>query len=82
MLLELLEEEAEAVREVLDITLHELSYEIASADRPEFRQMLRHRRELLGHALEPWADRFRDPNEAAADGCTMTPVAGVRRERP
>ena len=39
------------MREVLDITLHELSYEIASADRPEFRQMLRHRRELLGHAL-------------------------------
>ncbi len=51
MLLELSEEEAEAVREVLDVTLHELSYEIASADRPEFRQMLRHRRELLGHAL-------------------------------
>lgn len=47
MQLDLNPEQAAELRGVLDITLRDLSYEIASADLPTFRQNLRHSRELL-----------------------------------
>jgi hypothetical protein len=47
MQLDLNTEQAAELRGVLDITLRDLSYEIASADLPTFRQNLRDRRELL-----------------------------------
>ncbi len=49
--LDLTDDEAELLREVLDITLHDLSYEIASADLPSYREMLRKRRQTLEHLL-------------------------------
>jgi hypothetical protein len=51
MQLDLDHEQAAELRTVLDITLRELSYEIASADLPTFRQKLRHRRETLRDLL-------------------------------
>jgi hypothetical protein len=47
MQLDLDDNQAELLREVLDITLHDLNYEIASADLPSYREMLRGRREAL-----------------------------------
>jgi hypothetical protein len=47
MRLDLNHEQATELRTVLDITLRDLSYEIASADLPTFRQNLRGRREIL-----------------------------------
>jgi hypothetical protein len=47
MHLDLNPEQAAELRSVLDITLRDLSYEIASADLPSFRQNLRNNRELL-----------------------------------
>ncbi|HYL51143.1 MAG TPA: hypothetical protein VEZ15_04175 [Acidimicrobiia bacterium] len=52
MHLELADDEAEVLREVLDITLHDLSYEIASADLPSYREMLRNRRRILEKVLD------------------------------
>jgi len=52
MHLELAVDEAEVLREVLDITLHDLSYEIASADLPSYREMLRNRRRILEKVLD------------------------------
>lgn len=57
MQLDLNHEQAEELRTVLDITLRDLSYEIASADLPTFRQNLRRRREIL-------RDIFRTVDEA------------------
>ncbi len=51
MFLDLNDEQAAELRAVLDITLRDFSYEIASADLPIFRQDLRHRRELLRDIL-------------------------------
>jgi hypothetical protein len=47
MQLDLNPEQATELRSVLDATLRDLSYEIASADLPAFRQRLRDSRELL-----------------------------------
>ena len=52
MHLELDEEQQERLRETLDSTVRDLSYEIASADLPAFRQMLRRRREVLRQVLD------------------------------
>jgi len=52
MLIDLTEDQTDALRSVLDITLRELSYEIASADLPAYRQMLRGRREALRPVLD------------------------------
>jgi hypothetical protein len=51
MHLDLNPEQAAELRSVLDITLRDLSYEIASADLPTFRQNLRQSRELLRGVL-------------------------------
>jgi hypothetical protein len=51
MRLDLTDDQAEFLREVLDIELRELNYEIASADLPSFREKLRARRELLQSIL-------------------------------
>jgi hypothetical protein len=51
MHLDLNPEQAAELRSVLDTTLRDLSYEIASADLPTFRQNLRHSRELLRGVL-------------------------------
>lgn len=47
MRLDLNDEQVELLHAVLDSTVRDLSYEIASADLPAFRQNLRHRREVL-----------------------------------
>lgn len=52
MHLELADDEVGVLREVLDITLHDLSYEIASADLPSYREMLRNRRRILEKILD------------------------------
>jgi hypothetical protein len=52
MQVDLNDEQSELLRSVLDSTVRELSYEIASADLPTFRQNLRHRREVLQAILE------------------------------
>ena len=52
MRLELGTEQAEALQVLLDATLRELSYEIASADVPSYRQHLRDHREILRTILE------------------------------
>lgn len=52
MRLDLDDEQAETLRAVLDITMRDLSYEIASADLPAYRQLLRQRRELLRDILD------------------------------
>lgn len=52
MRLELGAEQAEALQVLLDSTLRELSYEIASADVPSYRQLLRARRETLRTILD------------------------------
>jgi hypothetical protein len=57
MQLELSDEEAELLREILDIAVHDLSYEIASADSATYRETLRHRRA----ALEPILDAVGGP---------------------
>ena len=64
MHIDLDDEQAEILRTVLDTALRELSYEIASADLPSFRLMLRRRREELRPILDalggpiPAAERF------------------------
>jgi len=52
MQLELDSTKADLLREVLDIAVHDLSYEISSADRPAYRDMLRQRRRILSELLE------------------------------
>jgi hypothetical protein len=52
MHLDLSENEAELLREVLDSARRDLSYEIASADRPSYREGLRERRAALEHVLD------------------------------
>jgi len=52
MHIDLSDEEADALRSVLNTTLRELSYEIASADLPSYRLMLRGRRALLQPILD------------------------------
>jgi hypothetical protein len=65
MRLDLTDDQTEFLREVLDMELRELNYEIASADLPSFRGKLRTRRELLHGILEavggpiPKAERLR-----------------------
>lgn len=51
MHVDLTDEQAEELGSVLNIALRDLSYEIASADLPSFRQSLRHRREILRDIL-------------------------------
>jgi hypothetical protein len=50
--LELNEEQHALLRATLDSTVRDLSYEIASADLPSFRQLLRRRREVLRQVLD------------------------------
>ena len=45
-------EQVDALHDLLATTLRELSYEIASADLPSYRQMLRERREVLRSTLD------------------------------
>jgi hypothetical protein len=52
MNLELNEEQRSELHALLDLTLRDLSYEIASADVPTFRQMLRRRRETVRTILD------------------------------
>ncbi len=52
MHLELSDDQAEILREILDIAVHDLSCEIASADLPSYRDTLRHRRETLEPILD------------------------------
>ena len=52
MQVELNDEQSQYLRAVLDITMRDLSYEIASADLPSYRQELRHRRDLLRGILD------------------------------
>ena len=52
MELDLNDEQAELLREVLDIAVHDLSYEIADASLPTYRQTLRKRREVLQVLLD------------------------------
>jgi len=47
MLLDLNESQVDELRSLLDTNLRELSYEIASADLPAYRRMLRERREVI-----------------------------------
>jgi hypothetical protein len=47
MPIDLNERQAEELRGLLETNLRELSYEIASADRPSYRLMLRERREVI-----------------------------------
>jgi len=64
--LDLNDRDADVLRDVLDITLRDLSYEIASADIPTYRDHLRERRETLAGILAalggpyPRAQRFRE----------------------
>lgn len=52
MLIDFTPDQIDELRSVLDTTLRELSYEIASADLPAFRLKLRNRREILTGALD------------------------------
>ena len=47
MLVDLNESQVEELRGLLETNLRELSYEIASADLPSYRLMLRERREVI-----------------------------------
>jgi hypothetical protein len=47
MLVDLNESQIYELRGLLDTNLRELSYEIASADLPSYRRMLRERREVI-----------------------------------
>ena len=51
MLIDLNESQVEELRGLLETNLRELSYEIASADLPSFRRMLRERREAIRSVL-------------------------------
>lgn len=50
--LELSKREEEVLLDVLEITLRNLSYEIADTDRKEYRDMLKARREVLTGIVE------------------------------
>ena len=52
MHIDLSDEQTDALRTVLDTTLRELSYEIASADLPSYRLMLRSQRAALRPILD------------------------------
>jgi len=52
MHIELSDEQADALRTVLDITMRDLSYEIASADLPTYRLVLRRKRAALQPILD------------------------------
>jgi hypothetical protein len=52
MHIDLSDEQADALRTVLDITMRDLSYEIASADLPTFRLTLRRQRATLQPILD------------------------------
>jgi hypothetical protein len=58
MLVELDDAQRSELRALLDVTLRDLSYEIASADLPSFRLMLRRRRETLGSVLDALGGRL------------------------
>lgn len=58
MHVELDEEQHSELRALLDATLRDLSYEIASADLPSFRLMLRRRREVLSSILDALGGRL------------------------
>ncbi len=65
MQVEVTDEQAELLRELLDIALHELNFEIASADLPSYRESLRQRRTTVQSVLDmvggpiPNAERFK-----------------------
>ncbi len=48
----LTEEDAELLREVIEVVISDLSPEIADTDNPSYRRMLRSRRAALGALLE------------------------------
>ena len=52
MSLDVTDEQAAVLREILDIALRDLNYEIASADRADYRHMLRERRECVRAVLD------------------------------
>jgi hypothetical protein len=52
MTLNVTDEQAAVLREVLDITLRDLSHEIAATDRADYRHMLRARRDALRVVLD------------------------------
>jgi hypothetical protein len=58
MVVELDEDQRSELRALLDATLRDLSYEIASADLPSFRLMLRRRRETLRSVLDALGGRL------------------------
>ncbi len=64
MHIDLSDEQADALRAVLDITMRDRSYEIASADLPKFRLTLRRQRAALQPILDavggpiPVSERF------------------------
>ena len=58
MLVELDDAQRSELRALLDVTLRDLSYEIASADLPSFRLMLRRRRETLGSVVDALGGRL------------------------
>ena len=51
MQIDLADDTAEVLREVLDIALHDLNREIAAADLPSYRKTLRDKREKLQGVL-------------------------------
>lgn len=57
MQLELTEEEAEILREVLGTHLGDLSAEIANTDNPSFRRMLRNRRDRLARVHDALGEK-------------------------
>ena len=58
MVVELDETQRGELRALLDITLRDLSYEIASADLPSYRLMLRERRDTLRTILDGLGGRL------------------------
>jgi vacuolar-type H+-ATPase subunit E/Vma4 len=61
MQVDLNDEQTEVLRSVLESTVRELSYEIASADLPTFRQSLRHRREIVQEILAALRETISTP---------------------
>lgn len=51
--LEIADDHAVVLREVLDLTLRDLRYELADTDNPEYKRRLRDRESVLRALLEP-----------------------------
>ena len=82
MHVELTDEQAELLRELLDVALHDLNYEVASADLPSYRESLWERRTTVKRCSTWSAHRSPTPSASSRSGGLQPRPTGAQSLPP